>query len=463
MITRGTRRWLTSILAVLLLASASWAFAGGEKEAPQPAATKAEKVQLKYTFWGSPMEKQVVEDMIRAYEAKNPNTDVEGIHVPGDYATKLSAMAAAGDAPDVFYLIYDLIFPWADSGKLMNLYPWFEKDPEVNIEDRLEQVWYWYGPGKTVGSSTAAEIFLMFYNKDLFDEAGVPYPPAKAEEAWDWNTFVSVAKKLTVDRNGRHPDEAGFDPLRIRTYGVDMKWNDERVLLSLIWSNGGAFFNDKVTEPRLTEPATVEAVERIADLIYKHRVAPPPALRGTTSGAWPSWTALQTRQVAMTIDGQWALLDMANSKFNFGIGVLPKFKEPTTIFSAACTVIWAETKHPDQAWDFYKWTTKTSNNLAIFQSGLWMPLEKKYYSDPQLLAQWIDNPAHPREYKTAAVDYMKYAKQRPVYYAKNYMEIINKYIRPGLDPVWLGSEEPAEALGKIAQQIKPFLQGRYEH
>ncbi len=455
---------LTLILTVFLLFSAFCAFAGGQKaKGEEEAAAGTEKIKLKYTFWGSPMEKEVMEKMIGVFEKNNPNIEVDAIHIPGDYATKLNAMAAAGDAPDVFYLAYSLIFPWAEAGKLMNLYPLFERDPEIGIQDRLDQSWYWYGPKKTVGTSTAAEIFLMFYSKDLFNEAGLAPPPAKAEDAWDWNTFVSMAKKLTVDQSGRHPGDSGFDPLRVRTYGVDLKWNDERTLLSLIWSNGGDFFNEACTESELTKPATVEAVQKIAELIYKDRVAPPPTLRGSTSGAWPSWTALQTRQVAMTIDGQWALLDMATSKMNFGVAVLPKFKKPTTVFSASPTVMWAETKHPQEAWELYKYTTGNKYNMPILQSGLWMPIEKEYYTNPQLLSQWIDNPAHPPEYKTAAVDYMKYARQRPVYYMKDYMEIVNKYIRPGLDPVWLGKQEAGEALAEIERKVKPLLRGRYEH
>ena len=53
--------------------------------------------------------------------------------------------------------------------------------------------------GKTVGYSTANEVLALWYNKAMFDAAGLPYPPATLEDAWTWDEFVAVAKQLTID------------------------------------------------------------------------------------------------------------------------------------------------------------------------------------------------------------------------------------------------------------------------
>ena len=62
-------------------------------------------------------------------------------------------------------------------------------------------------------------------------------------------------------------------------------------------------------------------------------------------------TRMQTGQVAMQFDGQWALLDLAQSPVNFGMAVMPKFKEPkrATDADAAAAAIFSHTEHPDEA------------------------------------------------------------------------------------------------------------------
>ncbi len=59
---------------------------------------------------------------------------------------------------------------------------------------------------------------LLFYNKNLFDAAKVPYPdPAK----WmTWDEEIALAKQLTFDMNGKTPNDAGFDPARVKQYGL---------------------------------------------------------------------------------------------------------------------------------------------------------------------------------------------------------------------------------------------------
>ena len=54
----------------------------------------------------------------------------------------------------------------------------------------------------------------------MFDRAGLTYPPARAEEAWSWEQFVSICQKLTTDRNGYDATNPNFEVEHITTYGV---------------------------------------------------------------------------------------------------------------------------------------------------------------------------------------------------------------------------------------------------
>lgn len=90
----------------------------------------------------------------------------------------------------------------------------------------------------------------------------------------------------------------------------------------------------------------------------------------------------------MDLDGQWVQLDLGESKVNFGVGVLPKLKSSKTILFGEPEVISAKTKHPKEAWMFYKFLLDAESGLDMHSSGLWMPVMKKWYTEPDLISKW---------------------------------------------------------------------------
>jgi multiple sugar transport system substrate-binding protein len=405
----------------------------------------AEKVQLTYMFWGSPLEREAQFKMCRDFEKVYPNIEVKAIYTPANYQEKISAMVAGGTPPDVAQLAEGPSLTWARMGVVMDLIPFMEEDPEVSIESRLPVTWYWYDKGeKTLGTNLAAEVMLLWYNKDIFDEAGVSYPPANADQAWTWDEFLDTAKKLTSEQKGR------------KTFGVAFStWAGP--LLPFIRSNEGEFFNEDVTAPLLESPETIEVLQKLSDLMNKHHVAPTP----TQLAAFPSFSiSMQTGQVAMAVDGQWALLDLAKARFNLGVAPVPVFKKPVCVELGSPNVIFSDTKHKKESWELYKWTTSAESVLPVLRSGLWMPLQTKWYKEPDLLERWIDPETHPPEYKEAVVDYLlKYGSQYPAYYIENWDEI-QRMIEQGFSNLWLGKEDAKTAARRIAEELKPLLQGR---
>lgn len=419
----------------------------------------AEEVTITYTYWGSALEREAQLQMARDFEKAHPNIKVKAIHIPANYEEKINAMVAAGNPPDVAQLAEGTALEWAEKGVVLDIMPLIEKDPDVRIEDRLPVTWYWYGKGKkTIGTNLAAEVMLLWYNKDIFDKAGVAYPPSSPDKPWTWDQFVEAARKLTTDRKGKHPGDPEFDPKNIKTYGVAFGtwWGP---ILPFVRSNGGDFFNEEGTAPMIDQPESVHAIQSLADLIYKHHVAPTP----TQLSTFPAFNILlQTQQVAMVIDGQWALLDLAKSRFKLGVAPLPIFKKPVCLELGAPNVIFSATKHPKEAWEFYKWCTDAERVLPLIKGGLWMPLQTKWYTDPNLLKRWITAGVHPPEYKEAVVDYvLKYASRAPSYYLRNWPKI-DTAIYQGLSKVFLGQETAETACKRIAKEIKPLLKGSYD-
>lgn len=426
----------------------------------QPAESKKAPVKLKFTYWGSPVEKKAVEDAVKKFQEKYNWITVDAQHIPGDYATKITAMVAGNEAPDVAYLGEDLALPWAEEGKLYNIQDFLNTDKELKKDDFLDSIWYNWAPGKTLGTNTACEAFAIFYNKDLFKAANVAEPPTKAEEAWTWDQFVETAKKLTIDQNGKNAADPAFNPAKIKQYGVHFEtwWGP---WMSMVFSNGGDFVNADGTKLALTQPEAIEAIQKMADLINKYHVAPSPVAAKTMPA--PA-VALQSKQIAMTINGQWILLDLGSSKMNFGVGVLPKLKKSITLVLGAPTVIFKSTKTPEESWLLFKWLANPESSLDLQAGGLWMPLLKNWYTDPSLISKWAENnPAHPDGYKDAVMKQaMTNGVPGPGYYVKNFGKI-NAVIGPALDQVWLGKKTAEQALKEVEVKAQAEVKGRYDN
>lgn len=421
-----------------------------------------EPVTLKFTYWGSPVEKQAMEKNLQMFEEKYDNIKVDSMYIPNaDYLAKISAMVAGNETPDVAYLFEGNALAWAEEGIIKNINGLLDGDPDLNKEDFLEDIWYNYGEGKTLGTNTACEALGIFYNKGLITKAGITVP-STAEEAWTWDEFVDAAKELTIDEAGRNAKDPNFDPEAISQYGIQFgTWWAH--YMAMVYSNGGDLLNEDGTEFALNEPEAVEAIQKLADLINVHHVAPSPAqVKSMPSPV----VSLQSEQVAMIIDGQWNLLDLgqaAETGFEFGIGVLPKLKESVTIVLGAPTVIFESTKYPEESWLLFKWLANPESGLQLHKDGLWMPLMKDWYQKPELIAKWAENnPAHPSEYKTAIMEQtMKNGVPGPVYYAKGFAEI-DAIVSPALEEVWFGLKSAEEALNGIEEQVEKALQGRYD-
>jgi multiple sugar transport system substrate-binding protein len=415
-----------------------------------------DKVVLTYAFWGSPNEKQAKERMIQKFMEKYPWITVRYMYEPGDFTTKLTTMYASNKAPDVFMLYKHTALQWAEQGKLYNLKSFLASDTEINENSLIGNAVMYWDKGKVAGIKVAEESFALYYNADLFHEAGVELPPAQAEEAWSWEEFLLAAKKLTIDRNGYNALSPDFDEKHIAQYGV--RFNTWMWHL-MVPSNDTSVIAPDGSKMNLDDPAVIDAVQKLADLIYVHHVAPSPIQEKNLPQ--PA-LAMQSRKVAMNLDGQWVQLDLGAAGVNYGVGVLPKLKTSRTIQFGEPLVMSATTKHPEEAWLFYKWQLDSQNSIDLHASGLWMPLLKDYYTKPELIAQWADvKPGHPSGYQDAV---MRQTIENGVnsydYYLKN-NENITAILYPALDQVWLGKKNVKEAFESVSAKIDAIFSGTY--
>ncbi|WEK54773.1 MAG: extracellular solute-binding protein [Candidatus Cohnella colombiensis] len=431
----------------------------GSSETPSTVDSKKDPVTLKFTYWGSPYEKAAMEAAVANFEKKYDYIKVNAQHIPADYETKLTAMVAGNEAPDIGYVRDFMALPLAEEGKLHNIFDFIDQDPELNKEDFLEQAFIYWAPEKSFGMYTAMESYGMFYNKELFKEAGVAELPTTADKALNWDQLIEIAKKLTLDKKGRNANDPNFDHNQIRQYGINFAANFVGYM-PLVSSAGGDYISEDGQSFGLTQPESIDMIQKMSDLINVHHVAPSPAESKSIPAAAAS---IQSKQVAILMTGQWVLLDLGKSGVDFGIGIMPKIKYQVSSPGFGVASIFQSSKHPEEAYLFWKWLANPETSMDLHANGLWMPLMKKYYTDPEFIAKWADvKPAHPDGYKEAIMETgLNNFKKHPSAYVKNFVRI-DSIVQPAIERTYFGKTTAEDAMKSIEQEVNALIQGRYD-
>lgn len=431
--------------AVLMVGCAASVFAWGSKK------KGTGRTEITYMAWYNTTQSEAadVQKLIDKFNGSQNRIHVTLITVSrADYETKINTMAAAHQLPDTGAMAESMAIRYAQAGLLANVSDMFPADDKP-----LDSLAFNY-KGTTVGYSSGNEVLLLYYNKKLFDAAGISYPPASADKAWTWDQYVEVARKLTKDRNGKTPNDAGFDADNIVQYGTDfnrLNW----MWPVLAYSNGGGIMSPDGKQLWLGKPETAEAMQAIADLYLKEKVAPSVSAKNSM----PSLdVTLLTGKVAMATSGQWEIgVSLKNSLKDglvYGVGVLPKMKKAVTYNTGAPYAVFKTTKHPAEAKEFIKWISSEENAWAQITGGILMPITKKYYSSDKMIRSWADNDVHPdyATYKTAVVDYaMNNAVQVPWYYFPCY-DVLQDVIESGIEDVWNGRKTAKQYISDILPQ-----------
>ncbi len=409
--------------------------------------------EITFCNWGDSEEKKMFEEIFRAFEKDNPDIRVKYLFIPqSEYMTKLSAMAATNTLPDVGQMLEASTMDWAKKGMFADVSSLYT---DGKISDRLDVVTFDNTENGVVGSSYIAECYTLFYDKTYCDSMGVTVP-SKVDDAWSWDEFVQACIQLTVDINGKHPNEAGFDAEHIKVYAIS---DVPPEMLAI--NNGGGVFNEDCTEIWLNKEETIEAYQMVSDLINVHHVMPSPASRSAIGGGN---NILLTGKVAMSYAGQYNLLwykkYIENGTLNLGFGIGPVLKNYSVLTSGPVIVVFNKSKHKEAAMRLLEYMYSTENIMTQIQKGLWMPSDETYYTDEAKINTWLDGGAYyTDEYRTAVVDVMRECAVRDNIFKLYNHTSLYQLINTPLDQVWSGKKTAREV---IMNEIMPKLEKEFK-
>jgi len=413
---------LTILIASILLSAC------GSKATQGP-------VTISFMAWGAPEELAVWQQIVDDFQAANPNIKVNVEVSDWDsYWTKLKTLLAANTPPDVFAMDAPLYLDYQSRGVLLNIQPYIDKTSgfldgfyPVTLEAyKLPDGYY--------GMPRDFQTVVLYYNKDMFDAAGVAYPTAD----WTYDDLRTSAKNLTIDKNGDGTiDQWGF--------ASDL-WDMELFWSEAIWSWGGEVINPDHTQTLVGEPIAREAWQFMYDLMFTDKSMPDTNTSGQYGG-----DLFQAGIAAMTTIGHWAVPGYATTEFKWDVAPMPISPGGgrATSVNSAGFVVAKDSKNADAAWEFIKYCLSQTGQTRLTELGLAIPVLESVANSPVFLQQTMVNIN-----QQVFLDSLAFARMKPVF--KGYDEWAST-IGDGMAPIWLGEADLNTTLDTIVPQADAVL------
>ena len=295
------------------------------------------RTTLEFASWGSKSEVDILKPILTEYEKENPNIKIDFMHIPQNYFQKIHLLFASNTAPDIIF-INNLYLPiYANAGLLEELQPSGKYFPQAL--DALS----WQG--KLYAIPRDVSNLVVYYNKDLFDQKGVPYPKAD----WTFDDFLKTAQKMT-DKT---------------TFGVSFE-EEPLFYLPYLMSNGGGFLPEE-----LVKTESQKSLDFYADLRNKYHVAPK---KSESASATMGQMFLQEK-LAMYVSGRWVVPKFREvASFDWDIVAFPKGSVGSVVpLDASGWAIAKSSKHKQEAKKFVDYLASKGNSEKFATSGLIVP------------------------------------------------------------------------------------------
>lgn len=330
---------------------------------PGPAQAKERVVRV--SGWGG-TDIAIVEELIDRFV--KPQVAKEGIvvkyePVADEFSTYLMNSLSAGTAPDLFYVdIY-----WSHgvfaSGAVEPLDSYLAKSRVLKARDIVPDLLKAFTlNGKIYGIPKDFNTLALFYNKDLFDAAHVPYPNAND----NWNTLTEKLRKVTNKSKG--------------IYGIALTPEFAR-FGAFAYAAGFKPF-DAQGHTDLSQPAFADAFKWYTGLV-REGIGVLPADLGQSWGGG----AFATEKVACAVEGAWMLGFLRDQAPNlpYGVTLLPKNPKTGKRGNIIYTVSWsmnAASKDKDAAFRVLEALTSPEAQQWILERGLALPSRAKLANNP---------------------------------------------------------------------------------
>ncbi len=329
------------IISIFITGCGSESANGGSKE----------KVTLNLALWDEGLS-EVLNKSIAEFEAEHKNVEVKVTYTPwSDYWTKTRTSLAGGSGPDVFWINGSNFYKYAASGFIKNLKPIIEKekfDTSVYTPSLLDLYSF---NGELHGMPHFLDSIALFYNKKMFDEAGLSYP----DETWTWDTVEEVGAKLTNKDKG--------------IYGYVAQVKPQEGYYNLVPQAGGYILSPDKKKSGINSPEALSAFKWMKHLMDEG-ISPTMQQQMETEPKqiFNSGRAAMIPLISVNVPESFEILGD-----DLGLAPLPAGKKKASVVHGLSWVINENTEKEQLAWELVKKLTGEKANEYIAESGFSIP------------------------------------------------------------------------------------------
>ncbi len=340
---------LTGIVVLSLLGALLAACGSGDDTGGGSGQDSGGKAELRFAGFDT-SQTPAMQAFIAAFQKKYPEISVKYETVPfNQYATKLQVETSSGNPPDVFWMHANDRDLYASEGMTQKLDDLIERDKfdlSVFPEAAMSQQKY---DGGIYGFPRGGATVELWYNKKLFDAAGVKYPT----DSWTWADLKTAAQKLSNPAKGQ--------------FGVVAAYDGTQSFYNTIFQAGGNVLAEDKKSATMDDPKTVEGLKFWTDLIKAKQA---PTYQQTLDT--PAETLFMSGKSAMMYAGAWfpGIFD-ANADIKDKIDVVKMPAGPAghkSLMGANAYAMSSKSKHPDEAWKFLSFISGSEGAKVAAQS-----------------------------------------------------------------------------------------------
>ncbi len=400
-----------------------------EKEVPvevtKVVEVPAERIEVRLSGWtASPEEENLLRSLLYECSVQRPDILVKYEPIPSDYWAKIKTMIGSGTEPDFYYMdIFQFPF-FAEEGVLQPLDEYMAEAGVSRDEflDTLINAFTWNG--KTYGIPKDFNTLALFYNKDLFDQAGLEYPT----NDWTWEDLKAAAQTIK-EKTGVAGFSVPADPGRFPIF---------------VFQNGGKIMTDDFSDTLLDSPEVIEAAE-----FYTGARAEGWAIIPQDVGVGWQGEAFGKGDVAMVLEGGW-MVPYLSAQFpdrNYGAVHPPAGPkgEGNLVFTVAYSIS-VNSKNPQAAFDAIACITSEENQLKVLESGFALP-SRKALQDADYL----------KENEVARTIFTGAEFATPFMWGLQ-GEAVNNAMAQALERVYLEGMSVEESFKQAAEEVRAALQ-----
>ena len=317
--------------------------------------------EIRFLVFGEPEELKAFREVVAAYGEVEPEVEVQLIEASDrdDLIARLSTSIAGGRPPDLFLINYRFFGQFAARGALEPIEDRFESSTAFEPDDFYPQALDAFRyDGRLVCLPQNVSSLVVYYNRDLFEQAGVAEP----EPGWTWGEMVAKAIELTRDEDGDgNVDQYGLgvEPTLIR-------------IAPFVWSNGGELVDDvrRPTRFTLDTPAAQEAMQAFFDLRQLHLVVPTEEEIESEDDE----TRFLNGRTAMVLSSRRATPAFRTiTAFDWDVAALPRHERQAGILHSDAYCLTAASEEKDAAWRFMEFALGPEGQRITARSGRTVP------------------------------------------------------------------------------------------